>query len=311
MLEKARRAITGEAAIFAEHIHQPSEPPDIVFLHNRPWDAPLFRRAFPDARLVLYVHNRVLRLVPRWAKRKALRGFDAVVFISEYVSSDLARRSGYLPVPSVVAVSAPPSEANAIGDDSAIAQPLPVDVLFVGRMTREKGAHVLLRALKSQPGVSARLIGGRWFHALIDLTRYERRVRRLAGHLGERIEVLGPLPPAEVRAHRAVAKIAVVPSVWKEPLGLTVLEGMVSPSAVIATRTGGIPELATRGGVLLVEPGSHTQLAEAIKQLLNDEAALQHLSHAGLDASASMSWVTNYRSIRDLIDHVHVAPAGT
>jgi glycosyltransferase involved in cell wall biosynthesis len=178
-------------------------------------------------------------------------------------------------------------------------------------MARDKGAHVLLRALKSQPGVSARLIGGRWFHALSEETRYERRIRRGAARLGERVEVMGPLPPAEVRAHRAVAKVAVVPSVWEEPLGLTVLEGMVSGSAVVATRVGGIPELARAGGVLLVEPGSHSQLAEAIAHLLADEAARHRLSQAGIDASGAMSWVANYKTIRDLLDSLPSMQAGS
>lgn len=311
LLEKARRAVTGRANVFGEHVHPPTEPPDVVFLHNRPWDAPLFRSAFPEARLILYVHNRVLRLVPRWAKRRTLGSFDAVVFISDYVAKDLARRSGHLPVPFSVAVSASPSEERIARDGAATAQPRPVDVLFVGRMTRDKGAHVLLRALESQPGVSARLIGGRWFHQLANETGYERRIRREAVRLGERVEVLGPLSPAEVRAHRAVAKIAVVPSVWKEPLGLTVLEGMASRSAVVATRTGGIPELAQRGGVLLVEPGSHAQLGEAIARLLTDEEERHCLSRAGMDASAGMSWIANYQTIVDLIDRLPSTPAGS
>jgi glycosyltransferase involved in cell wall biosynthesis len=304
LAERARRAITGRAAVQPERILPPSEAPAVVILHNRPWDARAFRTAFPGARVVLYLHNRVLRFVPPWAKRRALREFDAVICVSTYIAQDLEKRAGYLPIPAEVVRSAPPS--NRRSDIDGQAGPLrgAVDVLYVGRMTREKGVHVLLKALEAHPEATARLIGGQWFHPMERESRYERRIRLTAERLGRRVQVLGPLPPPEVHLHRQGAKVAVVPSTWREPLGLTVLEGMASPSAVVATRTGGIPELAQGGGVILVRPRSHSQLARAISRLLQDEELRERVAQAGIEESESWTWNANYGRIHSFISRL-------
>lgn len=71
----------------------------------------------------------------------------------------------------------------------------------------------------------------------------------------------------------ADATVAVVPSVWAEAFGLTVIEAMAARVAVIATRTGGIPELVDDGVTgLLVPPGAPAELADALERLLGDAA---------------------------------------
>lgn len=297
--EILRRAATGRAQIFSDRLATPSVQPDILYLHNRPWDAPLFRAAFPNATIILYLHNRVLRRVPRWAKRRTLAAFDGIIFVSDFLRRDLEKRSGSLPVRSLVALPAVPTTFRS-PPDGADATPIrPVDVLFVGRLTPEKGAHVLLSALAEDKNLNttARVIGGRWFHPLERKTRYERRIQRVAARMGERIEVMGPLAPDVVDAHRASARVTVVPSVWPEPLGLTVLEAMASPSATIASRTGGIPELDSAGGVVLVQPGSVSQLRDAISHLLEDESARGAVVRAGTLSASAMSWASTYQSI--------------
>jgi glycosyltransferase involved in cell wall biosynthesis len=74
------------------------------------------------------------------------------------------------------------------------------------------------------------------------------------------------------------ATIAVVPSLWAEAFGLTVVESMAAGVPVIATRTGGIPELLPADGGLLVDPGDVAQLATAIEMLLADGALRAKLS---------------------------------
>jgi glycosyltransferase involved in cell wall biosynthesis len=69
------------------------------------------------------------------------------------------------------------------------------------------------------------------------------------------------------------AAVTVVPSLWAESFGLTVVEGMAAGSAVIASRVGGIPELIEEGeDGLLVPPGDPDALAAALRRLLDDPA---------------------------------------
>lgn len=70
------------------------------------------------------------------------------------------------------------------------------------------------------------------------------------------------------------ASIAVVPSLWHEAFGLTVVEAMAAEVPLIATRVGGIPELIQDGVTgLLVEPADPATLAHSIEQLIDDPEA--------------------------------------
>ncbi len=69
------------------------------------------------------------------------------------------------------------------------------------------------------------------------------------------------------------ATVVVVPSLWAEAFGLTVVEAMAAGVPVVATRTGGIPELIADGQTgLLVPPNDPEALADAINRLLGDAA---------------------------------------
>jgi glycosyltransferase involved in cell wall biosynthesis len=77
--------------------------------------------------------------------------------------------------------------------------------------------------------------------------------------------------PGRVPARGALARLAVlvVPS-YMENAPLAVLEAMTAGVPVVASRVGGVPELAPPGTALLVPPGDPAQLAEAIGRLLDD-----------------------------------------
>jgi len=266
--------------------------PDVIWLHNRPLEAARFRRVFPTARIVLVLHNRVMRWSTRFAMRRALSGFDAVVCVSHYVARDLSRRSGIaidhfgVVHPTVPGQHRDPSESETSG--------APIDVLFVGRVAREKGVVDLLKAMRHVPGARLTIVGGAWFRDLGRLSKYEQRARRLGDRLSTPATFTGPLPPAEVEELRNRALVTVVPSRWSEPFGLTVLEAMRSHSAVIATRAGGIPEIASLGGVLLVPRRRPRALASAIRGLLCDSQARLDNSVDGIEGTNFRTWTSVY-----------------
>jgi glycosyltransferase involved in cell wall biosynthesis len=67
------------------------------------------------------------------------------------------------------------------------------------------------------------------------------------------------------------ATVAVVPSLWAEAFGLTVVEAMAAGVPVVASSVGGIPELINqRVTGLLVPPGDASALAAALRELLDD-----------------------------------------
>ncbi|HYS33669.1 MAG TPA: glycogen synthase, partial [Streptosporangiaceae bacterium] len=140
-------------------------------------------------------------------------------------------------------------------------------VAYVGRITRQKGLPVLLRAAELlDPDVQLVLCAGQ-----ADTEELGAEVTRLVGHLrASRSAVIwlnGMLPKREVIQILSHATVFACPSLY-EPLGIVNLEAMACGTAVVGSNVGGIPEVVADAQTgLLVPPGDHDLLAEAISSL--------------------------------------------
>lgn len=87
-----------------------------------------------------------------------------------------------------------------------------------------------------------------------------------------------------MKAVWAATDIAVAPSTEPEPFGLVALEAMLAGKPVVAANHGGLTEIVVNNFTgRLVEPGNDVQLADAIKQLVNDEALREKYGKNGLE----------------------------
>jgi starch synthase len=170
-------------------------------------------------------------------------------------------------------------------------------VVFVGRITRQKGLPYLMRACRSLPAdVQIVLLAG-----APDTKEIAAEVEGLAAELSaERgpqgvIWVQEMLPKHEVVQVLTHATVFVCPSIY-EPMGIVNLEAMACETAVVATATGGIPEVVADGetGVLVpieqLEDGSGTPVdpekfvadfAAAMNELIADPARAKAMGLAG------------------------------
>jgi glycosyltransferase involved in cell wall biosynthesis len=161
-------------------------------------------------------------------------------------------------------------------------------VLYLGRITPHKGIDRLLRAM---PVGSARLtVAGSTGHDRHRPERdYPQLLRRLAADRDVRF--LGAVAETEVPTLYRRAAVFVLPSVERtcygrpvpvtELLGLSVLEAMASGTPVVASRTGGLPEVVRDGETgFLVTPGDEAELRHRLRELLDDKAAAQRMGRA-------------------------------
>jgi glycosyltransferase involved in cell wall biosynthesis len=144
-------------------------------------------------------------------------------------------------------------------------------VSFLGRLDRQKGVDVLIRAFgfyrRQHPEQNAYLlIAG---SAVLDGEKYVDELRDLAAEIGiDCVRFIGRVTDP-VKFFRA-SDLSILPSLWPEPYGLTLTESLACGVPVIASRTGGIPEiLAADFPAHLVEPGDVDGLALKITQLVN------------------------------------------
>jgi glycosyltransferase involved in cell wall biosynthesis len=139
-------------------------------------------------------------------------------------------------------------------------------VLFVAYFLKDKGGDIALRALAELPANVVLWIvgdGPEWenLQALARDLDLEPRVRFLS-------------PRRHVELYMQAADCLICPSVWADAAGWVNLEGQACGLPVIASRTGGIPELVADGQTgYLFPPGDHRELADRVNRLLSDEPA--------------------------------------
>jgi spore coat protein SA len=119
-------------------------------------------------------------------------------------------------------------------------------LLYAGRLMREKGVHVLMKAFRkiSEKDPDARLVivGGTGY-GRNRLNSYVKRLHELAKPLGNKVHFVDFVPSAQMPLWYQIGDIVATPSLWQEPFCRVNLEAMASGKPVISTPRGGIAEV--------------------------------------------------------------------
>ena len=243
--------------------------PDVIEFHQQTQQAVALAPHFPDAAITLYRHNAVKpprHFIDRWRYGRRYDRMDGLIFVSEAARLDflkdfprLASKAFAVPNPIDVDLWRAPVDDRA-----------PV-IAFAGRAMPEKGVDLICAAL---PAVLDR--HPEW-RAVLMLNDWERHATWAAPHVapleryGDRVVVMRSAPLAQVRAVMQTAAIALTPSVWAEPLGLTALEAHAAGAALISSGRGGLRE-ASGPHALYVDDLTPATFAAAVETLINDPA---------------------------------------
>jgi len=234
-----------------------------------------------------------------WAERVSLASASAVVAVSDGMRSDILSVYPEISPERVRVIRNGINTLEYAPDPSAdVLEKHGVDperpyVIFVGRITRQKGVPVLLRAAAAlDPSAQLVLCAG-----AADTQELGEEVASLVAELqASRTGVLWipeMLPKPEIIQLLTHALAFVCPSVY-EPLGIVNLEAMACSTAVVASRVGGIPEVVDdRVTGLLVPPDDPAALADALNLLLRDPGRAEAMGQAGRErAVTEFSWET-------------------
>ncbi|MFG3419427.1 glycogen synthase [Micromonospora sp. NPDC047730] len=194
-----------------------------------------------------------------WCERTAFEAADAVIAVSEGMRRDVLTAYPAVDPDRVRVVyngidtdEYSPDHGTDVVDRLGI-DPARPSVVYVGRITRQKGLPYLLRAARDLPA-DAQLV---LLAGAPDTPEIAAEVEGLvaelrAGRSGV-VWVAEMLPKHEVIQVLTHATVFVCPSVY-EPMGIVNLEAMACETAVVATATGGIPEVVVDGGTGLLVP---------------------------------------------------------
>jgi starch synthase len=235
--------------------------------------------------------------VSSWCERVAATSAAAVVAVSEGMRADIM--TAY---PEIL-----PERIRVIrnGIDTTEYQPDPdtgvldrygIDparpyVIFVGRITRQKGLPVLLRAAFGLVPEAQLVLAAGQADTPEQLAEVTELVDGLRASRSGVVWIPEMLPKQEVIQLLTHATVFACPSVY-EPLGIVNLEAMACGTAVVGSRTGGIPEVVADGETgLLVPPDDPEALAAALNALLRDRDRAQAMGQAGRKrAVAEFGW---------------------
>ncbi|WP_394428705.1 glycogen synthase [Streptomyces sp. SGAir0957] len=238
-----------------------------------------------------------------WAERTAIEAADGVIAVSRAMRDDILACYPALE-PKRVRVVHNGIDVSLYHADPGTdvltrygIDPSRPYVIFVGRITRQKGVPHLLRAAREfTPDAQLVLCAG-----APDTPEIGREFRELVEELKRTRDgvhwIPSMLPRAEVVQLLTHAAVFVCPSVY-EPLGIVNLEAMACGTAVVASRVGGIPEVVADGENGLLVPYAEADpdafeagLARVVNEVVGDPGAARRMGEAGRErAAAEFGW---------------------
>jgi starch synthase len=238
--------------------------------------------------------------ISSWCERTALEAADAIVAVSEGMRGDLLEAYPAID-PGLVEVIYNGIDTTEYTPDAGAdvlerrgIDPDAPTIVFVGRITRQKGVAHLLEAM-AHVDAEAQLVLCAGAPDTPEIgADVAARVERLTEGRENVLWIAEMLPKPEVIQILSHATIFACPSIY-EPLGIVNLEAMACETAVVATATGGIVEVVDDGvtGLLVpIEPGDATgepsdpdafarAFAERLNELVRDPARAAEMGRAG------------------------------
>jgi glycosyltransferase involved in cell wall biosynthesis len=314
---------------------------DIVLVHNFLQFASIIKLFNPSANICLSMHCEWLTQFAPPASERRLRKIDLIIACSDYITEGIITR-----FPAIAA------RCHTVYDGVDTDRFCPMQgltpqsdgterLLYVGRLSPEKGVHVLIRAFKilaeSRPQLRLDLVGasnalhylylsldpqdkanaslepffgaGLWDMIWRQLVLRDRSYPAdLAAETAGDDRIVahgGVLQSGTIDFYRRAAAL-VFPSVWNEPSGLPTFEAQACGTPVVSTYSGGIPEYVLHGQTgILVARGDAVALAKAIGRVLDNPALARAMGEAGRQRSVErFSWDVVSRCLADLIETV-------
>lgn len=282
---------------------------DLIHIHNFSQFVPIIRDRLssnggkPKTKIVLHLHCEwVNRLEPTEIAPR-LEKADLILSCSDYVTNKIkARFPQYAQICRTVNNGV---DANYFVSDPKIPRHnsnVP-QMLFVGRISPEKGIHDLIDAFievtQQYPQARLTIAGPHIVVAkefLFDLQpepevqalkyfyniNYLEYIKsKIPAHLSSQVIFTGPLPQEELLPYYQNADLVINPSL-SEAFGMTLVEAMATQTPVIATTIGGMPEIVDDGVTgLLVNPGNPQAIAKAAIELISDPDRARAMGIAG------------------------------
>ena len=259
---------------------------EAIILENRPAYA-LKLKAVTNAKLIYHLHNDDLNESISQANT-LYNNADQIITVSDYIKCRV-QTINPKDTKTTTVLNGIDSMSFATQSDKNRQQHNDFMMVFSGRLIPEKGILQLIQAmqqLKDYPDIKLVIIGSGSLGSNQNLTPFQQQLREAANGL-DNIRFMGYIAYKKIAHYLQEAEVAVLPSVWEEPFGLTMAEAQAAGLPIITTKHGGIPEVVSSQNAILLDTDEHfvDNLATAILDLYQHPEKRKQMAEASLKRS--------------------------
>lgn len=261
---------------------------DYILLENSPGLAyKLSERGYKN--ILLHLHNDLLNSHSRCHEEIA-RNIVKVITVSNYIKKSV---STVYPCKNIYTVYNGIDTMLFYQKDKSIVHRQDLGfsendyiMVFSGRINKDKGISELIDAMleiQEIPNIKLLVLGSTFFDNSKQEDEFFKNLRKKSEIIKRNIIFTGFIPYEKVPSYLQLADIAVLPSMWDEPFGLTIVEAMASGLPLITTRSGGIPEICEGVATIVDRENIVEHLTDAILDLYHHPDKRKQMASASLE----------------------------
>lgn len=263
---------------------------DLIIVENRPGFV-LKLKERTNTPCILHLHNDFLCIETSRAK-EIYDAYHRIICVSDYITNRVQSirpssvgkcKTVYNAIDLNRVENTIPAKRECLGlcDKDFV-------IIFSGRLTEEKGILQLIQAIKQTqviPNLKLVIIGASTYGKDEQPTPYIKQLMAESEPIKNNVVFTGFVNYDQVPSFLKMADIAVIPSMWEEPFGLTVVEAMAAGLPLITTRSGGIPEICEGVATIVERDNIVDNLAAAIIDLYQHPEKRKQMSAASIERS--------------------------
>jgi glycosyltransferase involved in cell wall biosynthesis len=311
---------------------------DVVHIHEESEFIDTIRALNPRLPIVLHMHCEWLTQLDNKMIENRLKKTDLIIGVSNYITDKIRQSFPSLAKRCQTLYNGVDLVTYRKDVEKDQKRSKNYQLLYVSRVTPEKGIHVLIDAFKKvvkhYPTAHLEIVGPMevWGLDNVILLSDDVKVQNLASFYGkgtsgsfidqlknrldspemfDKVTFNGKIPQdKKVKLYQS-SDIFIQPSIFHEPFNMSILEAMACQLPVVGSRVGGIPEIIKDGETgILVEAGDSDSLASAIMELLSDEGLRMKMGVIGRKRVESLSWDDVVTNLLNLYNEIARAVTG-
>ncbi|EMI9090958.1 MULTISPECIES: glycosyltransferase family 4 protein [Bacillus] len=289
--------------------HLRNQQYDVVHLCNRPNWITLLSEVATKTKFVLSVHNEMFAYekMSDQEGEECIKAVSKIITVSDYIGETITSRFKIAKPKTKTVYSGvdlneyyPAWTINGKEVKRYVKKELNLQnkkvILFVGRLSKVKGPHILLQALpkiiEKNPDIVMVFIGSKWFGDN-NVNNYVKHLYTLGAMFQNNVIFIKFVKPKDIPTLYAMSDLFVCSSQWQEPLARVHYEAMAAGLPIITSNRGGNPEVIEEGknGYIVNDFENPDAYAEKIINLLNNESTRVQMGKYGrLKVEKDFGW---------------------